>query len=136
MCLTTRDATRLVAEEDIKVYKHLSLNYIPNENRTFWQRLFGKNKYIIQARASISDFTYEIDKVCPNEELKPFTTYGGLYEVERGYHSYPEMRPECNAVFIIPKGTGYIKGYYNDARHIVNLVSETIILKEIIKEND
>ena len=52
------------------------------------------------------------------KELSSFTIY-------EGYHSNVKNE-NCNALFIIPKGTKYTEGFNNDGT-IKNYVSETII---------
>ncbi len=133
MCLTTNDPTLKVAEQDITVYKRVNRYKVQNNNRTLWEKILGKNKIITVVEAESHSFQYHIDEKCPTVELSPFRTFGDddEFEVEAGYHSYVDMNG-CNSVFIIPKGTRYIDGWYNDSKSIANRVSETIILKELL----
>jgi hypothetical protein len=131
MCLTTSDPEIKVATEDIKVYKQLIIRYVPNENRTILQRLFGLKKTRMRAESIIQTHEYKIGETAPNVELVT-TPFFDFFEVERGYHSDAEFQGNSNAILVIPKGAKYIQGWYNDENWRPNYVSETLILKEII----
>src|SRR5688572_6190332 len=115
MCLTTRHPAIKVAESDIKVYKSWSYPY-----RNLLQRIFTKVK---EGYSIIMSHTYLRNEVQPNEELVPYELGGGKWSVESGYHSDKDKRGDSNALFIIPRGTKYIEGWYGDRVSRKNYVS-------------
>lgn len=138
MCLTTKDPTIKIAQEDIIVYKTLAKVELRRTDRTWLQKLFGTNKYRIALMSEVyRTFEYKIGELCPQQFLDPLPVYHvpnypNACIVERGYHSDVDRLYTSNAIFIIPKGTKYIEGYFNDQPSRANYVSETIILKELI----
>lgn len=135
MCLTTNDPTIKVAEQDITVYKMLYPAEVPNPNRNFFQRLFGLSKFVDGWQAESGNCHYTIGEVNPTVELYPYGYSSGNSSVDQGYHSDAVPNAYSNAVFVIPKGTKYIAGWYNTTRDRANYVSETIIFKEVLKKD-
>ncbi len=63
----------------------------------------------------------------PEKAYKPFSyepVLTGFHTVNRGYHSYNRFH---HGLFIIPKGTKYIDGWFNDCKGIKNRVSSNIV---------
>lgn len=115
MCLTTRNPEIKVAEKDITVYKDGCLY---KDGLTF--------------EVGHSNYEYEINKDQEPVVLTPIDQHDGTFTVEEGYHSHARTRgafshSECNGKFVIPKGTKYIHGWYNDRSSIPNYVSENIV---------
>lgn len=135
MCLTTNDPTIKVAEQDITVYKLLSVHNKRETGRNWFQILFGLNRYRKVFSATVNNFEYKIGEVNKTEELRVHPMHAGLNEVNCGYHSDAVPNGHSNAVFVIPKGTKYIAGWYNTTRDRANYVSETIIFKEVLKKD-
>jgi hypothetical protein len=131
MCLTTDNPEIQIAAEDITVYKKVIVRYKENTNRNFFQKLFGLNKTTEIYEALIHHFFYQMGKPEPIVELVA-TPILNVFEVEKGYHSDAQQVPSANAICVIPKGTKFIYGWYNEEKHRPNYVSETIILKKII----
>lgn len=133
MCLTTKDPTVHVAEKDIIVFKRLDVFESRNKKRSFFQRLFGLNKTVKRYCPTYSSsLEYKLNEKNPEMCIIP-RQYGEYYEVESGYHSDVVHSPSYhNATFVIPKGTRYIKGWYNDEEERENYVSEQIIFVEIL----
>lgn len=133
MCLTTKDPTIKIAEEDITVYKCLDKKKV--KRKGFFNRLFN-GKYRIAFEAMNHNHEYKIGKLNSPIKIKAVADRYDEFSVEKGYHSFVDQDnprvSSINALFIIPKGTKYIKGWYNDDENILNYVSETIIfVKEI-----
>lgn len=109
MCLRTQDPTIRVTEDDILVYKTLRYDNGDPESLAY-------------------NFVYKKFEACPTEYLLPQELfYRSYYYVEKGYHSDVKQRKDSNALFVIPKGTKYIKGRFNDWPDRANYVSETIV---------
>lgn len=122
MCLTTDNPEIRIATEDIYVFKMVHF-----AKRSFWEWLFRKP---LRANAvHRSDHLYIQGVIQPTVEVKPaYQEDGGYTEVRKGYHSHVYHKLwESNALFMIPKGTKYMQGYFNGdtARH--NYVSESIV---------
>jgi len=136
MCLNTKDVTVKVAENDILVYKEVMIykKVKKNRNRNLFQKLFGLNKFVNMYSSAGTGYEYEIGKINPTEELRPYPLWNGLdtYYVEAGYHSDTKRRADSNALFVIPKGTKYIEGWFNDNEARPNLISETIVFKGLL----
>lgn len=126
MCLTTKDPTIKIAEEDIKVYKNLEYPRVP-----FFKRLF--NLTLAYPYANVwTRHTYQKGVVQPNVPLEPIDEGDNEFTVHQGYHSYVEPCA-LNSLFIIPKGTKYIEGWNNCNENSKNYVSETIIFAKKLK---
>lgn len=121
MCLTTLNPEIKVADRDIKVYKELDF---PSRNLT--TLLFGTKK----GKALYNSHTYEKGELQPIERLYVDIGRSGKWTVHLGYHSDKEKQHRSNALFIIPKGTKYVQGWFNDDTDRENYVSETIIFKK------
>lgn len=117
MCLITRDPTVKVAEQDIVVYKQLRYP-------SFLDSLFGA-----KPEALFYDcYTYKKNQL--NEVTIPLNVvkHYDCFRVEAGFHSYVNREENCNAKFIIPKGTKYVAGTLGHSSQM-NYVSEAIIYK-------
>jgi hypothetical protein len=134
MCLKTNHPELKVADRDIVVYKRVVTYHVRNPNQKWFEKLFGLRKYITKHTALVNNYEYRVGASNPKVELRawPIGVEPSTYEVEKGYHSDTSLRDEHNAIFVIPKGTNYIEGWYNDEPERENLVSETIVLKELI----
>lgn len=134
MCLTTRDPEIKIATQDIIVYKELTVMKTHKE-RNWLDKLFGTKRYQTEHRSD-RGYEYKIGKINPTVELLPRVMWssdeGDISEVEQGYHSDIEQQEDSNAIFVIPKGTKYIEGWYNDDTDRPNIVSETIIFKQLL----
>lgn len=109
MCLRTQDPNIRVTEDDILVYKTLRYDNGDPESLVY-------------------NFVYKEFKACPTEYLLPEKiSHRSFYYVEKGYHSDVKQRKDSNALFVIPKGTKYIKGRLNVSSDRLNYVSETIV---------
>ena len=131
MCLRTYNPEIKIADRDIRVYKTLCVvnqKYYPN----FLCKLLGiafKRKVYFSESAN---YKYEIGKTNNRIKLDPCRIWDNLWVVNEGYHS--DVRPHCsNATFIIPKGSEYIEGWYNDDTSRKNYVSSKIIFEKIIE---
>lgn len=115
----------LTAEKDIMVYKIM------------------KNLYDNTYKSPFKTYIYHDLKLQPQVNLNPLPVFykdkNDYYEVHQGYHSFPDMisakkekadpyYDSSNEIvpFIIPKGTKYIEGMFED---IPSIVSETIYMK-------
>lgn len=116
MCLTTDNPTVKVAKKNIIVFK-------------------GGYYGVDSLRTDLKHYTYYKMENNPNVPLVPVAekkyTCGhyhpvetGYHIVNRGYHSYNRFH---HALFIIPKGTEYIDGWYNDSKSTPNRVSSNIV---------
>lgn len=109
MCLTVNTFEIKTAEKDIVVYKNLN-----------------------NGESSMQRFTYKRFKHNFNIPIKLESTRFGVPRVNQGYHSfltpqaYSYNSESTNSVFIIPKGTQYVEGFYNTTS-IPNYVSSDII---------
>lgn len=123
MCLTTKDPAIKIAEQDIKVYKHLEYPKVK-----FLKRLF--NPSLAYPYSSVwSKYVYKKGETQPAVTLNPVQDNYEEFRVHQGYHSH--ATPEkSNSLFIIPKGTKYIEGWNNGNEEIKNYVSETIVFVE------
>lgn len=128
MCLITRDATIKIAEKDMYVYKQLEIIPSTLKRKGILGVLGFKKKHFYSL---VNFYKYEKHVLQPYVQLRPYQYYSNpeKYEVNQGYHSDAGSVKGSNAVFVIPKGTKYIQGYYNNDKSRVNYVSETIIFK-------
>lgn len=98
MCLNvTPDAEIKTAKRDMLVFKYTSKSRIDNDN----------------FESSIQVYDYKRGKLQPNVEIKIW----GSNTVEKGYHSLPSHYNSSyyrNAMFVIPKGSKFIEGTYDD----------------------
>jgi hypothetical protein len=122
MCLKTKTPEILIADKDIICYKESTgLQktggcYVSSPRN--YQYFPGEIAPIVELKADI-DLVFSWDGIWPET---------GNYRVEEGYHSHVKnYSPGESAVFLIPKGTKYISGWYNQNPMIKNYVSETII---------
>lgn len=126
MCLTTFDSNVYTAEADIEVYK--CLDY-PTPSKNLIKRLFFPK----HPRSSIVGHEYKKGVLQEKATLNPKGVYlTNELTVDEGYHS-DTCWHYSNATFVIPKGTRYMKGWYNDDRSRINYVSETIVYKGKLK---
>ena len=103
MCLTSPNEFKFkIAEKDIICFKTLERNNIST---------ITEYRYIKGIKNPIVDII--------------FIGYADGFRINEGYHSNIENE-NCNALFIIPKGTKYTEGF-NNLSTIKNYVSETII---------
>lgn len=98
MCLTTNFAgTVEVAKTDMVVYK-------------------SGDSYGSYFRSEHQGFRYQKDKIQDKVELEithaPYR-FGRVYAYHQGYHGFSSFF-KGNQVFLIPKGTKFVKGYDND----------------------
>lgn len=110
MCLTTNDPTIKVATEDIFVFKECS----------------EIDKNYAKVSVAKEDFTYEAGKATEKVHLKPIE-YIGYFEVNEGYHSHNFPTKYADGLFVIPKGTEYIDGWFNSTPSLLNRVSSSLI---------
>lgn len=127
MCLTTDNPTVKVAEQDIKVYKSLYFHEQRVRSKNFFKRLFGMKDVIVTPKSGVQNFKYMTGALQPSVELQSYPD-GNRHEYHRGYHSDADIRSESNALFVIPKGTKYVEGWFNQ-----NYVSETIVYVKRLK---
>ena len=123
MCLRADDKTIYIADKDIVCYK------------------LGKISKLGKLFSPITRTTYGYTRNVPTEPVELY--FGGYYEdqVNEGYHSATslkslsdtrsaygtyELRDRKAGVFIIPKGSKYIKGFFNNSIY-PNYVSESLI---------
>lgn len=95
-------------------------------------RLFRKWKTIYEMRSSSTGHVYKVGEIQPLVNIEPIE-WRDIWEVEEGYHSdvnYNMIR--SNAEFKIPKGTRYVKGWFNDDEGRENYVSETIVFVKML----
>lgn len=119
MCLSTNDPIIKIAEKSIVVYKHVT------------------KKSYTTCSSHTKGYVYKLFRKCPIIDLHlryqyypfitPLSSYSPRYRVYDGYHSFNEDNYMSNCVFIIPKGSKYIDGWFNDFSYELNRVSETII---------
>jgi hypothetical protein len=123
MCLTTRDATIKIAEQDIQVFKNLCYPRV-----SFLKGLFKPKSKC--PTSMFNGYLYEEGVTQPKVTLQPRSLFRDKseYSVDEGYHSYLTPIQDCNAKFVIPKGTRYIEGQYGFGnKSVPNYVSETIV---------
>lgn len=131
MCLTTNTPEILVAQEDITVYKYLFTTRV-KYRQTGIMRLFRKWKTVQEIRTHNRQYAYKVGEIQPLVEIVPIE-WAGNWEVKQGYHSDVTFNKfQSNAEFKIPKGTKYIKGWYNDEKNRENYVSETIVFVKML----
>lgn len=106
MCLTSKKEFKFkIAEKDIICFKELF-----KDNTSY----FTDYEYIKGVKNPIEDLVSIYDDFSIN-----------AFSIYEGYHSNVKNE-NCNALFIIPKGTKYTEGFNNNSK-IKNYVSETII---------
>lgn len=113
MCLRTNDATVHVAKKNIIVFKQL----IPGN------------------RSAIQDYPYTKNELNREEELEPIEDWPiedwddsvSKFRVNSGYHSRNACDFFYTSLFIIPKGTQYIEGFFNNSKVERNRVSSNIV---------
>lgn len=125
MCLTTSNPEVKVAQEDIEVYKSIVFS-----RNGFFGRLFNRRR----GRSGLTGHLYRRGEIQMNVRLYARPIRSGSYRVDEGYHSDVKRIYSSNALFVIPKGTKYIEGWYNDTTDRKNYVSETIIFKKRLKQ--
>lgn len=127
MCLVTTDPTIKIATEDITVYKYIRFISKKIERKGI-MRIFGK-KTVPCFLSLYMGYEYELNVRQRYVNLSPILDVGkGRFELYQGYHSYVTNvnDGDANSVFIIPKGTEYIEGFFNDD---ISYISSTIIFK-------
>ena len=119
MCMRTKDAIFKIAEKDIICYKRgyptvIGLGFSPIARGSFLYTLLNKTKIV------------KIDP-CYNSYYKE-------YRIDEGYHSANTFVSLNNfsrngdiGIFVIPKGTKYIDGFFDGNRYCPNRVSESLI---------
>ncbi len=131
MCLSTLNPEILIAQEDITVYKSLE-TWTRAVRQKGIMRLFRKYKKVKEMRSSSTGHVYKVGEIQPLVGLIP-VEYGKTWEVEEGYHSDVTYSPMfSNTEFKIPKGTKYIRGWFNDDEDRMNYVSETIVFVKML----
>lgn len=139
MCLYTYREKPFVASYDIVTYKWLKPKH------TFFSRLFGTIK---KFKSPIMDFEYKLGKTYSTTfkesevEKKLYRKFEGKM-ISKGFHSNasqnnfnysnpPGINPTVLVKCIIPKGTRYYSNEQDTPINDIEIVSECIILKEIV----
>lgn len=134
MCLTTTNPAIYVAEEDIYVYKKLDKFPVSRKNRTISEILLWRNRFCYKAAAI--GYKYKRLGVNPYVPLRVVPRYDNNYVVHEGYHSDVLAQRDSNALFMIPAGTKFIRGWYNSDSFRINYVSETIIFVKSLSRKE